>query len=123
MSTSPALADRRAEVLGEAVVQAARILGLSQKSLALALGISEATASRLNRGRAIDPAGKEGELAVLLLRLFRSLDALLGGNTSQARAWMRADNLHLGGTPARLIESVTGLVRVTQYLDAMRGKS
>jgi len=99
-------------------------LGVSQKSLAATLGISESSVSRLVRGnRAVAPDTKEGELAVLFVRLFRSLDALVGGDESKARNWITADNHHLGGVPAERIRTVTGLMHVTQYLDAMRGKN
>ena len=114
---------RRAEVLTRALVRAARGLGLNQKTLASAIGVSEATVSRLSRGRSVDPGSKEGELALLVVRLFRSLDALVGGDGEQARAWMQARNLHLAGAPAELIRSVGGLVHVVEYLDALRGKS
>ena len=62
------------------------------------------------------------ELALLFLRLYRSLDALLGGDAERCRKWLHAKNLHLAGTPADLIKTVTGLVYVNDYLDAMRGK-
>jgi len=114
---------RRAAVLTLAVVRAARALRLSQKALAGVLGVSEASVSRLAQGREIDPQTKEGELALIFLRLFRSLDALLGGDEAKARSWIGAENLHLGGVPSEMIRSVTGLVRTTEYLDAMRGKS
>lgn len=114
---------RRGAVLTLAVVRASRALQLSQKVLAGVLGVSEASISRLAQGREIDPQAKEGELALIFLRLFRSLDSLLGGDEEKARAWVGANNLHLGGVPVEMIRSVTGLVRVTEYLDAMRGKS
>ena len=114
---------RRGAVLTLAVVRASRALQLSQKVLAGVLGVSEASVSRLAHGREIDPQAKEGELALIFLRLFRSLDSLLGGDEEKARAWDGANNLHLGGVPVEMIRSVTGLVRVTEYLDAMRGKS
>ena len=109
-------------VLARALMRAARSLGLSQKDVARVLGVSEATVTRLASGRAVDPASKEGELAILLLRLYRSLDSLLGGNEANVRAWMHSQNHHLAGTPAELIGTVIGLLRVTEYLDAMRGK-
>jgi len=112
-----------ARVLTKALVRAARSLGLSQRALAGIIGISEASASRLTRGRRIDPRSKEGELAVLFMRAYRSLDALLGGNEEACRKWMQARNFHLDDIPAELVGSVTGLVRVADYLDAMRGKS
>jgi hypothetical protein len=86
------------------------------------IGTSEASVSRLSSGRRIDPASKEGELALLFLRLFRSLDALVGGDDAQARAWLHAGNTHLNGVPAERIRRVEGLVDVIQYLDGMRGR-
>lgn len=86
------------------------------------LGTSDASVSRLSRGRGIDPASKEGELALLLLRLFRSLDALVGGNEAQARAWLTGENEHLNAVPRERVHSVEGLVDVVRYLDAMRGR-
>ena len=109
-------------MLTKAVLRAADRLGLSQRDLAGVLGVSPATLSRLPR-RPLDPESKEGELAVLFVRMYRSLDALLGrGDTAKAQAWLHASNHHLGGVPAELIHSITGLVHVIEYLDAMRGK-
>jgi transcriptional regulator with XRE-family HTH domain len=111
-----------AAVLTRATLRAADKLGLSQRDLAKLLGVSAASMSRLSRGRTIDPSGKEGELALLFLRLFRSLDALVGGDESAANAWFHAKNLHLEGVPAELVARVDGLVHVVEYLDAMRGR-
>jgi len=112
-----------AAVLARAVVRAGRELALSQRILSRVLGISEASVSRLARGRTLEPSSKEGELALLFLRLFRSLDTLVGGDRQAARAWVHADNHHLGGVPAKLVESVTGLIDVVEYLDGMRGRA
>lgn len=112
-----------AAVIGKAVSRAAAVLGLSQKDVARTVGVSEATVSRWGSGKTgIDPSSKEGELALLFLRLFRSLDALLGGLEEDMRAWVDADNAHLHGKPRELMSQVTGLVHVVEYLDAMRGR-
>jgi hypothetical protein len=120
MSAVPA--PNPAAVLTKAVLAAGARLGLRSRELAAIIGASEASVSRLQRGRTIDPAGKEGELALLFLRMYRSLDALFGGEEAQARAWLHADNRHVGGVPAERITTVQGLVDVVQYLDAMRGR-
>jgi hypothetical protein len=52
--------------------------------------------------------------------VFRSLDAIAGGDEAVATAWLRSENLALGGTPLTLIQSVPGLVHVLAYLDARR---
>jgi hypothetical protein len=109
-------------VLTRAAIRAAERLDISRKDLARILGISAASASRLSQGRTVDPESKEGELAALFLRCFRSLDALLGGDQEKMRAWMRSPNRHLGGVPGELACTVTGLVQTADYLDAMRGK-
>lgn len=111
-----------APVLARAVLNAAERLGLRNRQLALVIGSSEASVSRLQTGRGLDPESKEGELALLFLRVFRSLDALVGGDDDKARAWLHAHNDHVRGVPAVRMTSVEGLVDVVQYLDAMRGR-
>lgn len=111
-----------AATTAKATLSAAERLGLTNRHLAAVIGSSEASVSRMQRGRGVEPASKEGELALLFVRLFRSLDALVGGDDAQARAWMHAMNEHVGGVPADRIRTVEGLVDVIQYLDAMRGR-
>ena len=108
-------------VVTRAVMRAAARLGLSNKAVARVLGLSEASVSRMGGGAyLLKPGDKPFELALLFLRLFRSLDAIAGGDEHTARAWLRNNNLVLGGVPAAMIESVPGLVNVVGYLDARR---
>ena len=65
--------------------------------------------------------GKDLEVALLYLRIYRSLSALMGGNMNQCRMWLEAPNRALGGNPQELITSIQGLVNVADYLDSMRG--
>lgn len=110
-----------AATLAKATARAATLLGLNGGALAAVIGTSEATVSRIVRGeRGLDPTTKPGELALLLVRLYRSLDALVGGDAARRVAWMRSDNTALGGTPATTIRSVAGLVAAVFYLDGMR---
>jgi uncharacterized protein (DUF2384 family) len=112
-----------AAVLGKALVRAAQALALSQTDVAQVLGVSAASVSRTFAGeRPIDPTSADGRHALLFLRVFRSLDALVGGDTAKARLWLHARNDHLGGkSPAALLSTTPGLVHVADYLDAMRG--
>jgi hypothetical protein len=121
-TTSVSAAPDSAEILARAVSTAARLLGVRNNRLAQVIGTSEASVSRLSSGRSIDPESKEGELALLFLRMYRSLDALVGGDDGKARAWLHAENAHLGGVPAERIRRAEGLVDVIHYLDAMRGR-
>jgi transcriptional regulator with XRE-family HTH domain len=110
-------------VAGKALTRAAQALGLSQAEVAEVLGASPASISRTFTGvRDVDPQSAEGRNALLFIRLFRSLDTLLGGDTTKARLWLRARNHHLGSAPLSLLSTPQGLVHVAEYLDAMRGK-
>ena len=113
---------KRSSVLTKAALRASDRLGLTKTELAKVLGISASTASRMSSGAwAIAEQTKQWELAALLVRVFRSLDALVGGSERHAKEWLRADNIHLSGSPAKLIFKVEGLTNVARYLDALRG--
>lgn len=108
-------------VVSKALLRAADLLGLTAKDLSPVVGVSEATLSRLKRARdSARLSGKSYELALLFIRLYRSLDAILGGDDAAARHWMRAENTALGGTPLSRIKTVDGLTHVLAYLDARR---
>ena len=112
-----------AAVLSKAAVRAAKLLDLTQRDVSAALGVSEATVSRLFAGKYLlsPDRSKEWELARLLVRMFRSLDALWG-HEETARTWLASNNLALAARPKDLLRSVEGMVRVVAYLDAARGR-
>ena len=110
-------------VLSRATVRAARFLAVAQGELAQVIGVSEATLSRLAHGqKSLEPGSKPWQLAALFVRLFRSLDAIVGSDDAAARAWLRSANGALGGVPLELIREPAGLVRAVDYLDAARAR-
>lgn len=118
---SAAAASPESVVLTKAVLRAAEHLHLTSKLLATTLGLSEASVSRMKSGDYLLHRGQKSfELAVLFVRLYRSLDAIVGGDDAVAGAWLRNDNTVLGDKPANLIQSVSGLMNVIHYLDARR---
>lgn len=116
-----AAAPSEGAVLTRAVLRAAEQLGLTSRTLAGVLGLSEATVSRMRGGGyALQRGQKAFELAILLVRLYRSLDAIVGGDEAVARSWLRNHNTALDDRPLALIETIPGLWHVIQYLDARR---
>ncbi|KAA5596718.1 MbcA/ParS/Xre antitoxin family protein [Blastochloris sulfoviridis] len=108
-------------VVTKAVVRAADRLRLTARILATVIGVSEATVSRMKRGEfRLEPGTKPFELAVLLVRLFRSLDAIVGGDDDVAAAWLANPNTVLAARPIEKLQTVSGLVDVIAYLDARR---
>src|SRR5689334_467738 len=95
----------RSEVLTKAVINAAKAFGISQSKVAATLGVSNPTASRMFGGEyLLDPQRKEWEMAALFVRLFRSLDSIVGSD-EKARAWLSSDNRALGAKPVDLLPS------------------
>ena len=110
-----------ASVLSKAVIHVTERWAISRALLAKILGVSQATISRLStKTYQLDPNRKEWEFALLLVRAFRSLDSIVGDETT-ARKWLSSENRALGARPIDLITQTEGLVRVVQYLDASRG--
>ena len=108
-------------VLAKATIRACSLLGLSGAALARTIGMSEPTVSRLLKGdKPIAPNSKEGELALLLVRVYRSLDALVGTDDNKRLAWMSSHNKALGGQPLQLVQKAEGLVATLNYLDGRR---
>lgn len=108
-------------VVTKAALRAAEQLGLSGRQLGIVIGLSEPTVSRMRRAEyQLDPSSKSFELALLFIRLFRSLDAIVGGDAAVARAWLANENSALAARPLDLIQTIAGLVNVVAYLDARR---
>jgi hypothetical protein len=106
-------------VLTRAVLRAGARLGLTKRAIGRIIGVSEATVSRMGSGDYVLARGRKPfELAVLLVRLFRSVDAIVGGNEETARSWLRSENIALGAAPIEKIQTISGLTDVIAYLDA-----
>ena len=108
-------------VVTKAALRAAGLLGVSNKVLGRIIGLSEASVSRMGSGAyTLTPGEKPFELAVLFVRFYRALDAVVHGDDAVARAWVANPNAALGTPPLTLIQSVSGLVDAVAYLDARR---
>ena len=109
-------------VLCTALFNAINYLGISNEQAGRAIGMDRTTVSRLKIRGELNPQSKQGELALLLIRIFRSAYALMGGDKEAIRHWMKTENHHLLGVPAQMIGQVQGINQVVEYLDAIRGK-
>lgn len=113
----------RNAILTKATLRSAALLGLSGAVLAKVIGTSEATVSRLGSGgTTLETGTKTAELAALLIRAYRSLDALVGNSDQHRLAWMASHNRTLNAAPRQAILTAEGLVRVVTYLDGARAQ-
>lgn len=123
MNTSHNLDQQEDTILTKAICNLAKFYSLTGKDLSKIIGISEASASRVSQGnKLISPQTKEGELALLLLRIYRSLNALVGNNHEKAKLWLTSQNKYFRNKPLEEMKTIPGLIAVLNYLDAMRGK-
>jgi len=108
----------------KALLNAAKCLDINHSELSKIVGISTPQLSRIkNNGACINMrSGKGYELALLFIRLFRSLDAITGGDNSVSALWIRNHNNVINGIPIEQIKKVTGLVDVLSYLDSRRAR-
>lgn len=97
-------------VLTKATMHAATQLGLTQYQLEQVLGQNQTTTIEL------DPDSKPGKKALLLIQIFKSLDALNGGDLEWIQYFMCSQNQITGGVPIEQIQNEIGLVKVQKYL-------
>ena len=101
----------RGDVLTKAVIRAAEQLGVAGKDLTPVLGVSATTVSRMKKDEfTLLEDTKEFELAPSSFGLYRSLDAIVGGEDTVARQWLRNPNTVLDGRPAEKIKTIVGLL-------------
>ena len=118
-----AVAPDHDHVVTKALLRAAEQLGVTARALSSLIGVSAGDLLRMNTDDfSLARATKPFEIAVLFVRLFRSLDAIAGGNPRVARAWLVDSNPALDGRPVDKIQTITGLLDVIAYLDARRAR-
>lgn len=118
---APAAHPQAGAVVTRAVIRAAEQLAVPGRILGNVIGVSEASVSRMKRGEfGLEPGTKPFELGVLFVRLFRSLDAIVGGDGKVAALWLTHPNTALDAQPIEKLQTVSGLIDVIAYLDARR---
>ncbi|WNO10030.1 XRE family transcriptional regulator [Teredinibacter sp. KSP-S5-2] len=120
MTATLAISDEA--LVGKSVIGAAEALGLTREQLANAIGVSVPTVARMKSGGAV-PGNKPFELSLMVIRIYRALFAIVGGDNASMKHWMSTPNKHFSGEcPNDLIQKVDGISQLVWYLDAMRGR-
>lgn len=110
------------EVLSTAIIKVTSKLGLTQKELSEIIGASKSEISRLFHGKSfISPNTKEGECALMLIRLYESLYRLFGKNEKQYQEWFKSYHYDFSAKPIEKVKNIEGLVQIVYYLEAVRG--
>ncbi|WP_228272854.1 helix-turn-helix domain-containing protein [Acinetobacter junii] len=79
-------------VLAKALLNTADQLGLKQAQVASVIGVHRSSISRLKAKPILDSATKQGELALLLIGIYRAVYALNGGDPEWIHHFMNSYN-------------------------------
>ncbi len=112
---------RQEAVLAKALKNIKDFWDLSGIELAEIVGVDNSVISRLDTTPVFHPDKKQGQLALMLVRVYRSLGAFLGDRVSLQKDWLRAHHQVFNQAPLEAMKSPEGLAHVVMYLDAMRG--
>jgi hypothetical protein len=106
------------QILSKALFNAAEAMNISKAEAAGIIGRERTGVVR----DGIDPDSKAGELALMFIRIYRGLYAVVGSDRDNMKHWVATENQTFGQSPRKMMDSCQGLVRVLMYLDAIRGK-
>lgn len=111
----------KTQVVAKALINLKEELHLSSESVGQIIGADASTVFRIGKNGDMKK-NKVFEGALLLIRVYRSLFALLGGDKAVMIHWLTTSNKDFDEQcPIDYMKSLVGLVEVVQYLDAMRG--
>lgn len=118
---SNSITSDKERVLTSSLIRSADWLEVNSTILSQIIGVSNATMSRMKKGEYIvDINSKQYELGAMLIRVYRSLFAIVGGDRITATKWLLNYNTALEGVPLELMKTIRGLNETINYLDARR---
>jgi hypothetical protein len=110
----------QAKVLTVAALRAGAALQLSDDELAQVIGVEKHAIEHLKIGQEMIPVNSGAGLRCqMLIRMFRALEHLVGGDQEMCRQWLRGRSEAVGGNPAAVIVNPDGLREVVEYLEAI----
>ena len=112
---------RKGKILTQAVLNVAKYLGLNDGQLSSALGVSADELYDLKLGsKQLIENTTSFVRAIYIVRVYRSIFAIMGGDELVMRQWMKSPNTALDAIPIEIINTSEGLECVANYLDARR---
>ncbi len=94
----------------------------TQHPLPCELSLFLNTISSFKANPELDPATKQGELAILLIDIYRAVYVLSGGDSEWIHYFMNSYNEATKGVPIEQIQTISGLTTVLHFVDSVRAK-
>ncbi|TCB64875.1 hypothetical protein E0H88_14575 [Acinetobacter sp. ANC 4216] len=109
----------KSEVLAKAAWKAAEQLGLKPEQFIKILHL-EGGDSDLSELQMLDPSSQQGEIALILIRIYKAIYSLNGGDIDWMHHFLNSPNLLTGGVPIKQMESMSGLLSVLQTVEYLQ---
>lgn len=108
-----------AHILAKALLRASAELGLTREQLASAIGTDSDGIAQISDQMHLDSQSPSGQLAVLVIRLARSMRAQCNGDENWIHNFMRTPNSMIGAVPCEAVTTEDGLRRVVYWLETI----
>ena len=107
----------RSRLLAKASWKAAEQLGMKPEQFLRILHL-EGIEDKFSDLQTLDPNSQSGEIAIILIRIYRAVYSLNGGDIQWMHHFLNSPNLLTGGVPIEQMESMNGLLAVLKAVEA-----
>lgn len=110
------------KVLTKASWKAAELLGLKPEQFVRILHLECLDMNLSEASLMFDSNSKQGEIALILIRIYKALYHLNGGDIKWMHHFLNSPNLLTGGIPMAQLESMSGLLSVLNTVESLQHK-
>jgi len=107
-------------ILTEASWKAAENLGLKPEQFLKILHLQCVDMNLSETTIVLDPDSKQGEIALILIRIYKAIFNLSGGDIEWIHHFLNSPNLLTGGIPIEQLESMSGLLSVLKTVESLQ---
>ena len=108
----------RSKLLAKASWKAAQQLGLKPEQFVRILHLECVDMDLSDASLMLDPNSQSGEIAIIVIRIYRAVYSLNGGDIKWMHHFLNSPNSLTGGVPIDQMESMNGLLSVLKAVEA-----
>ena len=109
----------QSRVLAKAAWKAAEHLGLKPEQFLRILHLECVDMNLSEATLMLDLNSKQGEIALILIRIYKAIYNLNGGDTKWMHHFLNSPNLLTSGIPIEQLESMSGLLSVLKTVESL----
>ena len=108
----------RSRLLAKTSWKAAQQLGLKPEQFVRILHLECVDMDLSDASLMLDPNSQSGEIAIIVIRIYRAVYSLNGGDIKWMHRFLNSPNLLTGGVPIEQMETMHGLLSVLKAVEA-----